>query len=161
VNRYTISPDFLEYVAKNSSSDYLLNVLIVFAQDNQYKLCMDKRGYASSQYEKIIESSDHLRFWVNMLNNKKQNIEAVEISDKIYKDYQELFVEIAKSVPPGKRLVTSDKSLYNRLQEEIAFHNVHLIDGDEAKVMMRAPINVQISYGDNSPNINGNNNSVT
>ena len=67
MNRYTIAPDFLETAAENSY--YLLNVLIVFAQDNRFKLCMDNRDLAYECYEGITRRYESIRFWMPLLNN--------------------------------------------------------------------------------------------
>lgn len=160
MNRYTISPEFLESCAQDPSCDYLLNVLMVLAQDNQFKLCMDKGTLASSCYSRIIEGNEQLRFWIRMLNTKSRNIETVVIPDVTYQTNQDLFLAIADKVPPHKKLITSDKSMYDDWQEIVQGQGITLIDGEEAKTQMRAPIFVQVSIGDNSPNIIGNNNTI-
>ena len=160
MNRFTISPDFLVFSATEETYDYLLNVLLVFAQDNQYKLCLDKRGLARVQYEHIIRSYDCLHLWIGMINRKSRNIETVEIAGYQYESTQELFLAIADAVHPNKNLITSDKSSFAEWQEYINNHGINLIDGDEAKGMLMHPTVIQISYGDNSPNINGNNNTI-
>lgn len=160
MNRYTISPDFLEFSATEESCDYFLNVLLVFAQDNQYKLCLDKRGLAHAQYENIIQSHERLLFWIKMLNLKSRNIETVQIVEHQFDSTQELFLAIADAVCPHKKLITSDKSLFAEWQDNISNQGINLIDGDEAKSMLMHPTVIQMSFGDNSPNINGNNNTI-
>jgi len=160
VNRFTISPDFLEFSATEETCEYLLNVLFVFAQDNPYKLCLDKRGLARAQYERIIESHECLLFWIGMINMKSRNIETVEIAGHQYESTQELFLAIADAIYPNKKLITSDKSLFAEWQKYITLHGINLIDGDEAKGMLMQPTVIQISNGNNSPNINGNNNTI-
>lgn len=160
MNRYTISPEFLELCAQDLTCDYLLNVLMVLAQDNQFKLCMDKGNLASSRYASIIERSERLRFWIQMLNMKSRNIEAVIIPNRAYTTNQELFLAIANKVPPEKKLVTSNKSMYDDWQDVVLEQRIMLIDGDEAKARMQAPTILQISTGDHSPNIAGNNNTI-
>ena len=160
MNRFTISPDFLEFTANEETCDYLLNVLLVFAQDNQFKLCLDKGGLARAQYEHIIQSHECLLFWIGMINRKSGNIEAVPIAGHQYESTQELFLAIANAVHPQKKLITSDKSSFAEWQDYVNNQGINLIDGDEAKGMLTHPTVIQISYGDNSPNINGNNNTI-
>lgn len=160
MNRYTISPEFLESCAQDPSCDYLLNVLMVLAQDNQFKLCMDKGDIAFSRYAGIIQRNECLQFWIQMLNIKARNIEAVVIPNRAYLTNQELFLAIANKVPPEKKLVTSDKSMYDNWLEDVIEQGIMLLDGDEAKVRMQAPIIMQVSTGDNSPNIVGCQNTI-
>lgn len=160
MNRYTIAPDFIEAAAENSY--YLLNVLFVFAQDNRFKLCMDNMDLAYECYERIIRSHESIRFWMSMLNNSPRNIEIVQLKSGRYTDSQDLFLEIADAVVPYKRLITSNKALYHGKQDFIISHSVNIIDGDEAKDCLRSiQINkVNITMGDNSPIVNGNNNTI-
>ncbi len=164
MNRFAIAPDFLEYCAREIDCDYFLNVLMVFAQDNHFKLCMDETGKADSVYEVIIERSECLRFWIKMLNNSPRNKEMVRIPDIEYESKESLFLAISNAIPPRKRLVTSNKALFERSQDFISSQSISLIDGDEAKGMLRLPsvtqIVTQITNGDHSPNINGNYNSL-
>lgn len=160
MNRFTISPDFLEFTATEETCDYLLNVLLVFAQDNQFKLCLDKSGLAQAQYEHIIQSHECLLFWIRMINIKSRNIETVQIAGHQYESSQELFLAIADAVQPNKKLITSNKSSFAEWQDYINNQGINLIDGDEAKSMLMHPTVIQISYGDNSPNINGSNNTL-
>ena len=157
MNRYTIAPDFVEMAAKNSY--YLLNVLIVFAQDNRFKLCMDDKEMAYKCYESIIKRHESIRFWMSLLNNSSRNIEKIKLKSGKYSDSQDLFLAIADVVFPNKRLITGDKSLFNDKQNFINNHGVNIIDGDEAKdYLQRAYVN--ITLGDNSPIVNGNNNKI-
>lgn len=160
MNRYTISPDFLDFSAAEENYYYLLNVLLVFAQDNQFKLCLDKNGLAQVQYDRIVQSHECLLFWIKALNRKSRNIETVQIAGNQYDSTQELFLAIADAVHPNKKLITSDKSLFNEWQKFINDQGISLIDGDEAKSMLTHPTVIQLSIGNNSPNINGNNNTI-
>lgn len=160
MNRFTISPEFLESCAQDPTCYYLLNVLMVLAQDNQFKLCMDKGNLASSRYADIIRKSEPLQFWIKMLNLRTRNIEVVVIPKGTYSTNQDLFLAIANMVLPQKKLVTSNKSIYDDWQKEVIGQGITLIDGDEAKSLMQAPPIIQISYGDFSPNIQGNQNTI-
>lgn len=157
MNRYTIAPDFVEMAAENSY--YLLNVLIVFAQDNRFKLCMDNKDMAYKCYESIVKRHDSIRFWMSLLNNSSRNIEKIKLKSGKYSDSQDLFLAIADAVVPNKRLITGDKSLFSEKQNFINNHGVNIIDGDEAKDYLQRAY-VSITMGDNSPIINGNNNKI-
>lgn len=160
MNRFTIAPDFLEYCAREAEFDLFRNVLFVFTQDNQFKICMDKLGLADASYRCIIERSEIIRFWLEMLNCKSRNIECVAIPNVPYATQQDLFLEIANAVPPKKRLVTSDKSLFDNWLDRISTDGITLFDGDEAKVDLQPKTITQISLGDGSPNIVGNQNQI-
>lgn len=163
MNRFTITPEFLEATASDESYDFFVNVLMVFAQDNKYKLCMDNIGLAYHAYAGIIRKYDCLQVWLKVLNSRKNKIEKVSIPNVEYQDIRDLFLSIANEVLPYKRLLTSVKSSYNDKQEQIIQNNINLVDGNEAKDFLNQkvlqPI-IQISNGDNSPNINGNNNTI-
>lgn len=163
MNRFTITPEFLEATASDESYDFFVNVLMVFAQDNKYKLCMDNIGLAYHAYAGIIRKYDCLQVWLKVLNSRKNKIEKVFIPNVEYQDIRDLFLSIANEVLPYKRLLTSVKSSYNDKQEQIIQNNINLVDGNEAKDFLNQkvlqPI-IQISNGDNSPNINGNNNTI-
>lgn len=157
MNRYTIAPDFVEMAAENNF--YLLNVLIVFAQDNKFKLCMDNKNLAYKCYECLVRRYDSIRFWMSLLNNSSRNVEKIELKSGGYSDSQDLFLAIADAVVPNKRLITSDKSLFYGKQDFISNHGVNIIDGDEAKDYLQS-VYINITMGDNSPIVNGNNNKI-
>lgn len=163
MNRFTITPEFLEASAMDEGYYYFSNVLMVFAQRNSYKLCLDNRGFASQIYEEIIRKHECLRVWMKAMNCKPHCIENVSIPRNKYEDRRDLFLSIANEVQPLKQLITNSKSLYNNKKELITLNKISLLDGDEAIdiLQMKTPqMLVQISYGNNSPNINGNNNKV-
>lgn len=163
MNRFTITPEFLEATASDESYDFFVNVLMVFAQDNKYKLCMDNIGLAYHAYAGIIRKYDCLQVWLKILNSRKNKIEKVSIPNVEYQDIRDLFLSIANEVLPYKRLLTSVKSSYNDKQEQIIRNNINLVDGNEAKDFLNQKVSqtiIQNSYGDNSPNINGNNNTI-
>lgn len=163
MNRFTITPEFLEATASDQSYDFYANVLMVFAQDNKYKICMDNIGLAYRSYVGIIRKYDCLQVWLKVLNSMPNNIEKVSIPDVEYEDIRDLFLSIANEVLPYKRLLTSVKSSYNDKQEQIIQNKINLIDGNEAKDLLNQKASqptIQISYGDNSPNINGSNNTI-
>lgn len=57
----------------------------------------------------------------------------------------------------------SPKSIYNDKQEIITRKGIKLVDGNEVKGMLNlivSPTIIQISHGNNSPNLNGNNNTI-
>ena len=163
MNRFTITPEFLEASASDNSYDYFANVLMVFAQDNKYKLCMDSTGLAGLSYEEIIRKYECLQVWLKVLNGKSHNIEKVSVASKNYQDNRDLFMSIANATPPYKRLVTHAKSYYNEKLDQIMHNNICLLDGNEVKEILHytpPTIVLQYSTGDNSPNINGNNNII-
>lgn len=163
MNRFTITPEFLEATASDGSYDFFVNVLMVFAQDNKYKLCIDNIGLAYNSYAGIIRRYDCLQVWLKVLNSRINNIEKVSIPNVEYEDTRDLFISIANEVRPYKRLLTCDKSSYNDKQEQIIRNEINLVDGNEAKDFLNEKVSqtiIQNSYGDNSPNINGNNNII-
>lgn len=161
MNRFTIAPEFLECCAQEETCDLFLNVLMVFTQDNEYKLCMDDAGRAMSAYQGIIERFEYLRSWIKWLNRSPRNIELVSIPAVNDHSEQSLFLAISDAVFPSKKLVTSEKSRYAAWQVFIAEHSINLIDGDEAKgQLQRTTVINQNTSGDNSPNIIGNFNTI-
>lgn len=162
MNRFTITSEFLEASALDKDYDFFSNVLMVFAQKNQYMLCLDNKKIAYDLYEKIIRRHDCLRVWLEALNRKPHSIEEVSIGKKSYKDDRDLFISIANEVQPYKQLITSKKSLFNDKYKQIQKYKITIIDGDEAIEILKpkTSYNIQISLGDNSPNINGNNNAI-
>lgn len=161
MNRFTISPDFLEYAATEESGDMLCNVLFVFAQDNRFKLCMDKGGRASVEYNSIIYNyREKLELWIKLLNIRPNCIETVTLTEDHFETHQDLFLAIASKINPYKRLVTSDKSFFNSWQDLVDCNGINLIDGVETKEMLRSTIVLQMSLGNISPIINGNNNKI-
>lgn len=137
MNRFTLTPEFLEASTFDKSDDLYLNVLMVFAQDNKYKLCMDNLGFASELYEEIIKKDDSLRLWLSAVNTRSNNIEKVIINDEDYKDKRDLFLSIADTTPPFKHLVTYSKSLFNDKQEIVTRNGISLLDGNDVKDIFR------------------------
>lgn len=162
MNRFTITPEFLEKLARDELYEYFSNVLMVFAQDNKYKVCMDDRGFAFKIYYDIILKYECLGVWIKAMNRKRNSFEQVSIPNKVFSDNRDLFLSIANELIPGKQLITSQKTLFNDISKIITENQITLIDGDEAIAILKSNnnINYQISYGNNSPNINGNNNSI-
>ena len=161
MNRYTISPDFLEHCAREKDYYLFLNVLLVFAQNNSYKICLDKSELAFNCYKNLIQKYDMLASWMKYLNDTPYNIEAVCIPDADYGTEQELFMAIANAIPPEKKLVTFDKSLYTqRWLHFLTSNGIHLLDGNETEHKFRQLTIVQVSFGDYSPNTVGNQNTI-
>lgn len=173
MNRYTITSEFLEASALDKDYDYFSNVLMVFAQKNQYMLCLDDKKLANKLYEEIIRKHECLRVWLEALNRKPHSIEEVSIGGISYKDDKDLFLSIANEVQPYKQLITSNKTLFNDKREKISFYNIDLIDGNEAISRLSPNItqtfqncnnninnmmNIQQANGDFSSINNGNNN---
>lgn len=162
MNRFTITPEFLEKLARDCIYDYFSNVLMVFAQRNEYKVCLDNKGLAERIYADIIMKYDMLQVWIKVMNGTPNSFEKVSIPDIAFSDDRDLFLSIANELIPGKQLITSKKSLFNDKSQIIMKNLITLIDGDEAIAILQPKKSVinQISYGDNSPNVNGNNNKL-
>ena len=74
---------------------------------------------------------------------------------------KDLFLAIASEVYPNKRLLVGSKQAYYREREQIISTNgIHLLDASETKALLSSPNITQISYGNGSPNIYGNNNNL-
>ena len=160
MNRFTITPEFLEKLARDEIFEYFSNVLMVFAQRNEYKVCIDNKGLAYQIYADIIMKYDMLQVWIKVMNGTRNSFEQVSIPDKDFSDNRDLFLSIANELEPRKQLITSQKTLFNDKSLIITEKKITLIDGDEAIAILQPNNIIQISYGNNSPNINGNNNTI-
>lgn len=164
MNRYTISPEFLESSADlTEHHDYFADVLMVFAQDNQYKLCIDEDRFAYNIYKEIILKHQCLQTWLKLLNRRKNKIEIVSIPKEEYPDRRDIFISIANEVHPSKQLLTTSKVVYSNKNAVISQKGIALIDGTEAKVRLNqknVTIVYQSTFGSNSPIVNGNENKL-
>lgn len=161
MNRFTIEPDFIEFASAENNTYLFTDVLVVFAQDNEFKLCIDSSQIALDNYWRIAKKSEMLRTWFGLINAKGcRYIEFIEISNQIYKNEKELYIDIcSKTFCEKKRLIVKRKQPYNVFSEKIQENKIQLIDGDEAKEALNRRI-VQISFGDNSSNVIGDHNTI-
>lgn len=160
MNRYTISSDFLESYATDTS--VFINLLMVFAQDNRFKVCVDNQGKAVQKYYLLGKEFEYIRMWLKFMSySNYKYVENIGDCDVENCDERDLFIEIASKVLPYKQLLVNSKNDYYNLKENlIAEKGVLLLDKDEILSSLSSTVVVnQYSYGKNSPNICGNNNS--
>lgn len=46
MNRFTIDADFLSYAGLEDNMDLFLDVLMIFTQDNEFRICLDSSDIA-------------------------------------------------------------------------------------------------------------------
>lgn len=154
MNLYTISADFVEHCGPcyPENWDYWYNVLAIFNQDNEYKLCIDNQKQAISIYIKQGEHYEQIRFWLQaLLTSPNKNIELISLPKIESEDPRILFISIAaKTVCLERKLVVCNKQDYDDVMHIITDKNVIILDRDEAKARL-APRkgNIQIAIGDN------------
>lgn len=163
MNRFTIDADFISYAALDDNADLLLDVLMVFTQDNEFRLCLDSSNIAFQKYHNISLNSEAIRFWFRCLFEMKQSrkyIDYVTIRRKIHSNDKQIYIEICNSsCSENKRIIVDSKQSYSELNKLLLDSQIHLLDGYQAKTILNAR-NIQISMGNNSPNILGDNNTV-
>ena len=67
MNRFTIDADFISLAGLDDNVDLLLDVLMVFTQDNEFRLCLDTSDIAFQKYLNVSINSEAIRFWFNCL----------------------------------------------------------------------------------------------
>ena len=154
MNRFTIDADFISLAGLDDNVDLLLDVLMVFTQDNEFRLCLDTSDIAFQKYLNVSINSEAIRFWFNCLFQNKQS------RKRTYSDDKQIYIEICNnSCSAMKRIIVANKQSYSELMELLSNSEIQLLDGYQAKAILNVR-NIQISMGANSPNINGNNNTV-
>lgn len=157
MNRFTIMPEF---VNECKLSDYYFEVLAYFPmKTNPFKICMDNKGLAANEYEKLAKESELILRWISSLNDHANNIYKVNLEHSSYDSVIDLFLAISNHVLPSKQLITSDKAIFNEYTQFIQDNQIQLLDPDQAASILNSRV-IQLSYGDNSPNIIGNNNKI-
>lgn len=163
MNRFTIDVDFISFAGMKENFDLLFNVLMVFIQDNEFRLCLDSSNIALAEYNKIALESEAIRFWFKCLFETEQSrryIDYIKIEKQKYSHDKQIYIEICNcSYSKNKRIIVANKQSYGELMDILSEKQINLLDGYEAKSMLNTRV-MQISYGNNSPNINGNNNIV-
>lgn len=163
MNRFTIDADFIGFAGLEDNIDLFLNVLMIFPQDNRFRLCMDSSDVTFNRYKELALESQAIRFWLSFLFEKKENrkyIDFITIKKKDYSDIKKLYIEICNSSCSNqKKIIVDKKQSYGDFSEEISNSNIQLLDGYEAKEILNVK-NIQISTGDNSPNVIGDNNII-
>ena len=163
MNRFTIDADFISLAGLDDNVDLLLDVLMVFTQDNEFRLCLDTSDIAFQKYLNVSINSEAIRFWFNCLFQNKQSrkyIDYITIKKRTYSDDKQIYIEICNnSCSAMKRIIVANKQSYSELMELLSNSEIQLLDGYQAKAILNVR-NIQISMGANSPNINGNNNAV-
>lgn len=97
-----------------------------------------------------------------MFQNKQSRkyIDYITIKKRTYSDDKQIYIEICNnSCSAMKRIIVANKQSYSELMELLSNSEIQLLDGYQAKAILNVR-NIQISMGANSPNINGNNNTV-
>lgn len=160
MNRFTVSNDFL--TTYGNDCDVLVNILMTFIQDNPYKICVDDKGKALDCYQELAMQNEYIRTWINFMGKLGfKCAERICISNNNIANEKDLFLAIASEVYPNKRLLVGSKQAYYREREQmISTNGIHLLDASETKALLSSPNITQISYGNGSPNIYGNNNNL-
>lgn len=157
MTRFTIMPEFIEGCVSNQ---YFFEVLCYFPmRTNPFKVCLDNRQLAYRIYAELARNSEMIYHWIQALNNTGNCIYKVNLENDEYQNENELFLAIANQVSPSKLIITSDKALFNDDMQFVSDNGITLLDPDEAAQRL-SPTVIQISYGNNSPNIYGNNNNL-
>ena len=163
MNRFTIDADFISLAGLDDNTDLLLDVLMVFTQDNEFRLCLDTSDIAFKKYLDISLNSEAIRFWFYCLFESRQSrkyIDYITINRRTYSNGKQIYIEICNnSCSEMKRIIVAQKQSYNELIELLSDSKIQLLDGYQAKAILNMR-NIQISLGANSPNINGNYNTV-
>jgi hypothetical protein len=163
MNRFTIDADFISLAGLDDNADLLLDVLMVFTQDNEFRLCLDSSDIAFQKYLDISLNSEAIRFWFHCLFESRQSrkyIDYITINRRTYSNGKQIYIEICNnSCSEMKRIIVAEKQSYNELIELLSDSKIQLLDGYQAKAILNMR-NIQISMGANSPNINGNYNTV-
>lgn len=163
MNRFTIDADFISFAGKNENIDLLLNVLLIFTLDNEFRICLDSSNIAFNKYSELSKDSESLRFWFNCLFRNTQNrryIEYIRINNNNCSNDKQLYIEICKnSCSRSKKIIVNDKQAYLQFMKKLSNNNIELMDGFEAKRILNTNI-IQITTGNNSPNIVGDGNTT-
>ena len=73
MNRFTIDADFISLAGLDDNVDLLLDVLMVFTQDNEFRLCLDTSDIAFQKYLnvsiKLFDSGLTVCFKINRVEN--------------------------------------------------------------------------------------------
>lgn len=161
MNRFTIDADFLSYAGLEDNMDLFLDVLMIFTQDNEFRICLDSLDIAFKRYIDISMNSESIRFWFRCLFENKQNrkyIDYITIRSQNYLNEKQVYIEICnRSCSIRKKIIVNNKQDYYEFMRELSYCGIELLDGYEAKKILNTRI-VQISTGSNSPNIIGNGN---
>lgn len=163
MNRFTIDTDFISFAGKKENIDLLLNVLIVFTLDNEFRICLDSSNIAFDKYIHVSENNERLRFWFNCLFDNSQNrryIEYIKVNKNNCSNEKKLYIEICKnSCSIRKKIIVNNKQAYLQFMKKLSKNQIELIDGFEAKRILNSQI-IQITTGNNSPNIVGDGNTI-
>lgn len=97
MNRFTIDADFLSYAGLEDNMDLFLDVLMIFTQDNEFRICLDSSDIAFKRYIDISMNSESIRFWFRCLFENKQNrkyIDYITIRSQNYLNEKQVYIEI-------------------------------------------------------------------
>lgn len=163
--KYTICSEFINYIANEKELNLFSNVIMVFAQDNAYKVCIDKNDQIFSLYENIAMKSEIIRLWLKCMTTKKDiNFEKIDIYDQDIKESKELFLYVCKSTFGEKTLIVFSTQDYIKYEKFISQNQIILLDKDEAKENLK-PQNISykrcnITMDKNSPIVDGSQNKL-
>lgn len=156
----TITDDFLKAAAQDN--DFFDNILFVFVQNNDWYMCIDKGGRMLAAYEPIAESNECLRFWFSRLSNSFKYVSSIDVDVDSSSSMMDVFIEVA-SKSYNKQLLVSDIGKYSSQKKCLEDKGVRLCCGTEIEQQMQSSIiqnSTEISMGDNSTLILGNNNTI-
>lgn len=163
MNRFTIDEDFICLAGLEDNIDLFLNVLMIFTQENPFRVCMDESDITFRRYKELALKSEPIRFWIRCLFEKQENrkyIDFIATDESISSDPKKLYIEICNnSCSSQKKIIVDTKQSYGNLLSDISTSGISLLDGYEAKAILNTQ-NIQISYGNNSSNIIGDGNSI-
>ena len=124
---YTVCSEILEL--SKVEKHYFYNLLCYFAQENEYKICLDEEDFIIKEYNEKAKNNEELRSWINWISYDKRNYEIIKVQKKLSVN-RELFVMVCASTF-DKLLITRSKDDYISHKEFIEQEKICVRDKDE------------------------------
>lgn len=139
MNTFTISPQFLRQIDRDSLF-YFADVLFVFPQTtNDFKVAIDRDGHILDIYKNIDNHKDLIKAWLDLLANNKASFEFIDASIGEFRDEIKKALELCYEVNGSKQLIVFSRQDVKRykIEDKAIVYNgekIVIFDRDEIRL---------------------------
>ncbi|MBX7046420.1 MAG: hypothetical protein K1X86_11360 [Ignavibacteria bacterium] len=161
---YTVTKNFLENL-HDRDKKYVLNLLLLFVQENPFKIAVDKGGIIIDLYWTTAVESPDVTKWLEWMSHKpKEYFEDIDVEFGAEKDEEYIFLKLCSLTKCQKKIIVDSHQFWNKYEgtmEEgtyiIIFDGIEVtaLDRDEAYTELNKPKqNTTKKYIDMSNKVN-------
>lgn len=164
MSSYVVDPRLVSEIVTQNCDDGFLNILVPFFQDGRcYLFCVDKGGLYMNLIMNLAENTyTYGRLLLQYINDFPGKLNTIDIQVRNIAPEEVFCIKLAKETL-DKKIVTHKEDSYSSCNNEINSNGINILDYPTAKnILTQQSIQTiqNITFGNNSPIVTGNNNKV-